>query len=149
MMLKAHSEKQAMHCIADLTEGSNKIAKVISIKSLFFCFFVFNVQLGYIMLLWYNFLAIKTTSWLKAQCPIHYSILVDQLYKSWFQTDFCCIIPWQSQQSMQARHASTACSVYLQLPLYPHKNQEVPKEGSGNCQLPPLSFPMSARSSPV
>lgn len=49
---------------------------------------------------------------------------------------------------MQARHASSISSVYLQLPLHPHKNQEKPKEGSGNCQLPPSSFPVNAHTAP-
>lgn len=64
MMLKARSEKQAMHCIADIREESNKTAKVISIELLLFvvCLFFLNVQLGYIILLWYNFVPIKPTS---------------------------------------------------------------------------------------
>lgn len=63
MMLKARSEKQAMHCIADIREESNKTAKVISIELLLFVvFFFLNVQLGYIILLWYNFVPIKPTS---------------------------------------------------------------------------------------
>lgn len=64
MMLKARSEKQAMHCIADIREGTNKTAKVISIELLLFvvCLLFLNVQLGYIILLWYNFVPIKPTS---------------------------------------------------------------------------------------
>lgn len=48
MMLKARSEKQAMHCIADIREESNKTAKVISIELLLFvvCFFFFKCATG-------------------------------------------------------------------------------------------------------